>query len=101
MEAQVLLGGQVRVERRVLEYQANVAPDGVAVGGGVVASHHGSSGSCVRERAEDFDGGGLAGPVRAKEAEGLSPADREVDAANGLDVAIALDQAGDRDHGLR
>ena len=37
VEAQVLLGGQVRVEGRVLEDQADVAADLVALGDDVVA----------------------------------------------------------------
>ena len=39
VEAQVLLGGQVVVERGVLEHQPDVAPDRVPLGGHVVAGH--------------------------------------------------------------
>jgi hypothetical protein len=49
----------------------------------------------VRQGAQDLDGGGLARPVRAEEAEGLSGGDLEVDAAHGLDLAVALGQRAD------
>ena len=39
------------------------------------------------ERREHPERGGLAGPVRAEEAEDLAGADVEVDAADGFDVA--------------
>jgi hypothetical protein len=42
-----------------------------------------------QERGEHAQGRGLAGTVRAEEAEDLACADREVDAADGLDLRLA------------
>ena len=45
------------------------------------------------QRGEDAHRGGLAGPVRAEQTEHGAAGDREVDAAQGLGVAEALDEA--------
>ena len=44
------------------------------------------------EPFEHFDGRGLAGAVRAKQADTGPPPDDEVDAGNGREVAVALDE---------
>ena len=41
---------------------------------------------------EDFDGGGFAGAVGAEQAEDFAFFDGEADAADGFDVAVALDE---------
>src|SRR5687767_993395 len=46
---------------------------------------------------EDLDGRGLAGAVGAQQAEDLARSDVEVDAGDGLDVAVALGQAANPD----
>ena len=48
---------------------------------------------------EDLDGRRLAGAVRAEQAEQLAALDGEVDAADDLGVAVALDEAVDLDDG--
>src|SRR5438270_912021 len=72
VEAQVLLPRQVVVQGGVLEHQADIAPYGVALLDDVMTSDPGGTRSRVRQGAQDLDGGGLARPVRAEEAEGLS-----------------------------
>ena len=103
VEAEVLLGGQVGVEGRVLEDEADVAPDLVLFGPRVVAGDRCRPGGRVRERAEDLDRRGLAGTVRPEEPEGLAPGHLEVDATYRLDLAVALGEPGDGNHrvGLR
>ena len=41
---------------------------------------------------EDLDRGGLAGAIRAEQAEALAGADLEVEAPDGMDVAVVLEQ---------
>ena len=48
---------------------------------------------------EDLDGRGLAGAVRAKQAEDLARADGEVDALKGLEVAVGLAEGARFDDG--
>ena len=50
--------------------------------------------SCGDEPLEDLDRGGLAGAVRAEQAEALAGAHLEVEAVDGDHVAVALHQAG-------
>ena len=88
MEAQVLLGGQVGIERGVLEHEADVAAHGVPFGDHVVPGHDGAAGRRPHQGAEDADGGRLAGAVRPEEPERLPRRDLEVDAADGLDIAV-------------
>ena len=97
MEAQVLLPGQVAVQRGVLEHQADVAAHGVPLPHHVVPGNPGGPRGGVRQGAQDLDRGGLASAVRAKEAESLPRGHLEVDAAHGVDLAVLLDQLADRD----
>src|SRR5215217_9359706 len=92
VEAQVLLGRQVGVEGRLLEDQADVAANLVPLAGDVEAGHRGRAGGRLGQGAEDLDGGRLAGAVGAEEPEGLPRPDVQVDAGNGLDLLVALDQ---------
>ena len=98
VQAQVLLGRQIPVERRVLEHQPDVAPHLVAFTLDIVASHAGGAAGRVHERAEHADRRRLARPVGAEEAERLAGRDREVDAAHRFDLAVALDETVHR-HG--
>ena len=86
MQLEVLLGGQVAVERRVLEDEADVAADVVALAHHVVAGDLRAPARRLGERAEHVDRGGLAGAVRTQESEHLAGLDGERDAADGLDV---------------
>jgi hypothetical protein len=74
VQAQVLLGGQVAVERRVLEDQADVAPHLVAFCVDVVAGDRGRAAARAHERAQHVDRRRLAGAVGAEEAEDLAGA---------------------------
>jgi hypothetical protein len=51
-----------------------------------------------RERAEDADGGGLAGAVRAEQTEHLALVDGERDARERGDLLVALLEPFDGDH---
>jgi len=97
VQAQVLRRGEVAVERRVLEHQADVPADLVALTGDVEAAHAGGAGGGPRERAEHVDRRALAGAVRAEEAEDLAASDREGHATDGLDLAVGLDEVLDLD----
>ena len=46
----------------------------------------------IAEAFEDFDGGGFAGAVGAEEAEDFAFVDAEADAADGFEIAVALDE---------
>jgi hypothetical protein len=99
VQAEVLLGGQVAVERRVLEHEADVPADGVALAGDVEAVHAGGAGGGPGERAEHVDRRALAGAVGAEEAEDLAAGDGERHTADGLDLAVGLDERVDLDGG--
>ncbi len=99
VQAEVLLGGEVAVERLVLEDEADVPADVVALGGDVEAAHAGGAGGGPRERAEHVDRRALAGAVGAEEAEDLAASDGERDAADGLDLAVGLGELVDLDGG--
>ncbi len=92
VEAQVARGREVRVERRVLEDEADVAAHRRALAHDVEARDARLALARVRERAEDLDRGRLARAVRPQEAERLAGVHGQVEAANRLDVAVALDQ---------
>src|SRR5205823_5128363 len=81
--------------------QPDVAPDRVPLGGHVVTGHLGGPRAGTGQRAQNLDGGGLAGAVGAEETERLPGGHLEVDAADGLDLAVVLGQAGDRDRHRR
>ena len=95
VEAHVLVGGEAVVEGRVLEDEADGLADGVPLGGDVVAGDSGAAGGRAHEGAEDVDGGGLAGAVRAEEAEYLALLHLEADVVDGGKGAEAFAEAGD------
>ena len=99
VQAEVLLGGEVAVERRVLEHEADVPADGVALADDVEAAHAGGTGRGPGERAQHVDRRALAGAVGAEEAEDLAASDGERDTADGLDLAVGLDECLDLDGG--
>jgi hypothetical protein len=101
VQAQVLGRAQVSVEGRVLEDEADVAADVVALGGDVEAGDARAPAGGTREGAEDVDRGGLPGTVGAEEAEHLAAADLEAHAPHRRDVAERLAQVGDGDCGVR
>ena len=101
VQAQVLLGGEVDVERGVLEDEADVAADVVALGDDVEAADARRPRTSAGEGAEHVDRRALAGAVGAEEAEDLARRDGERDAADGVDLAVGLDEPLDVDRGLR
>jgi hypothetical protein len=46
---------------------------------------------------EDLDGGGLAGSIGTEEGEHLAGLDRQVDAIDGAQIAVTLDETADFD----
>ena len=64
--------------------------DGVAPR--VVAEDGGLAGGGAGEPEQDADGGGLARAVRAEEAVDLTGFDVEVEAVEGVDLAVVLDE---------
>src|SRR4029077_6864715 len=52
-----------------------------------------------REAFENFDGRGLAGAVRAQQAEALAGRDGEVEPVHGRECAVALDEPAAADRG--
>jgi hypothetical protein len=49
----------------------------------------------IAQALQDFDSRRFSGPVGAEQAEDFAFLDKEADAADGLDVAVALDQVFD------
>ena len=89
VQDQQLAARLARVEPRLLERDADPATGLVRVAGDVDAHHLGAPRGDRQQRREHPHGRRLAGAVGPEEAEDLSGADLEVDAAYGLDVAFA------------
>ena len=101
VQPQVLLGGEVDVQRGVLEDQADVAAHVVALGDDVEAADARRPGRGRGQGAEHVDRRALAGAVGAEEAEDLARRDGERHAADGVDLAVGLDEVVDLDGGGR
>jgi hypothetical protein len=65
-----------------------------------VAGECGPPAGRLQEGGQHVDRGRLAGPVGPEEAEDLPPADVEVDAAHGGEVAVLLHEALDLDDAI-
>jgi hypothetical protein len=89
VEDEQLASRLARVEAGLLERDAHAAAGSVGSLNHVGAGHLGPAAGDGEERGEHAHRGGLACSVRAEEAEDLSPADVQVDAANGLDGPLA------------
>ena len=98
VEAQVLLGGEVVVESRVLEDQADVASHLGALGDDVEARHLGAAGGRPDQGAQHRDRRRLAGAVGTQEPEGLARRHREAHLAHRVELAVALGEVGGGDH---
>jgi hypothetical protein len=82
LQAQVVAGGEERVESRFLERDADEPADLRPVLDDVVARDERSPRGRREQRGQDVDRGGLPGAVRPEEAVDLSWVDREVDAVD-------------------
>ena len=100
-QAQVLAAGEVAVDRRVLAGEPDRAPHRVRLvrrrRGRAPSARPPSGGSSVVEHP---DRGGLAGAVRAEQAEDRAGRHLEVDAGQRDDVAEPFDQPLDSDRRL-
>ena len=97
VERDVLADGEVLVEREALAHVADVALDALGLAGDVVSGDGRAAGGGREQTGQHPDRGGLAGAVRAEEAEHLAGADVEGDAVDGGEGAEAARQIGDVD----
>ena len=91
---------QLRVQGGGLEADPDARLERVGAAGDVDAEDADLAPVGLAQPLEDLDGRGLARTVRAEQAEDLALRDVEVDAVDGLDVAVALGQAADADDGF-
>ena len=96
---QVVAAAQALLYRRLLEDDPHGAPDRVPVGDDVQAQHPGRARRGRAQRRKDREERRLAGPVRTQECEHFAPPDRQVDALQGLHLAIILHHGADLDGG--
>src|SRR5579862_1049886 len=87
VETQVLRGGQIVVEGRVLEDEADLLPHLERVLRDIEPGDPGAARCRPQESAEHVDRRRLAGSVRAEESERLPLSDLERHGANGLEIA--------------
>src|SRR5207245_6504007 len=66
----------------------------------ILAEDDGGASCGIAQAFQDFDSAGLAGTVRAEQAEDFAFADAKADAANGFDVTVALDEIFDSNNGF-
>jgi hypothetical protein len=90
LHPQQLAAGHQRVDRRLLQGDADRAPHGVGVGDDVVAGDARRPGRGPQQRREDPHGGRLARAVRPEEAVDLARRDLEVEPVDGADAALEL-----------
>jgi hypothetical protein len=90
LQSKVVATGEQRVERRLLERDADHRAHLRAFLDDVVATDTCSSGRWRQQRRQDVDGGRLPGPVRAEEAVDLTRSDGDVDAVDGARALLVL-----------
>jgi hypothetical protein len=95
LQPQVLAGGQVRVERRLLERRADRAPHRGTLLDDVVARDEGRARGRRQQRRQHVDRRRLSGAVRAQEAVDLARLDAQVDAVDRFDVLELADEGPD------
>ena len=100
VEAERLAHGQVGIEAAALQDDADPLAPGAAAVLRVLAQHRDLPAAALAVALEDLDRRRLAGPVGAEEGKDLARPHLEVDAANRLELAIALAQAADGDDGI-
>ena len=89
--------GQLRVERRGLEADADAWLERIRAVGDVEAEDDGLAAIGRPQALEDLDRGRFARSVRPKQAKDLACGDIEIDPIDGARVAVTLDQAADTD----
>jgi hypothetical protein len=95
---EVVLGAEALVDPALLEQGPRESPDLAGARGHVAAEDLGPAAARLEKAEEEADGGRLAGPVRAEEAEDDAGRDLEVEALEGrdrLEVAAQLGRADD------
>lgn len=92
--------GQLVVQRRVLEDEANARPDLIRPAANVEAGDPGLAVGRPDQGAERADGGRFPCPVGAQEAEPLAPSHLQVDAPDCLQLAEVPPQPACRDRRL-
>src|SRR4029079_15748565 len=92
---------ELRVEGGGLERDADPGLDRIRIGDDVDAEDPHGARIGLPQALEDLHGRGLAGAVRAEQAEHGSGPDLEADAVDGARRAIALSQVLDADDGIR
>jgi hypothetical protein len=97
---EVLVAGEVLVDRGVLTCEPDVGAQLGRLGHDVEAGDAGAAPIGLEQRGEDAHGGGLAGAVRPEQAEDGALLRLEVDAVESDDVAVGLGQAGGGDCGF-
>ena len=98
---QVLQAAEVAVQHHLLG-DVGQAPLGLqGLGGDIEAGHVHAAGRRLEEPQKQVDGGRLAGAVRAQQTVDLGWSDAEVEARDGLHVAIALGQRPRLENGGR
>ena len=90
LQAQRLAHREERVEHQLLRHHAEHAARAAVVGPHVGAHHARRSGIGARETGDHVDEGGLAGAVRAQQAEELAFLDLEAHAGQRTQRAVAL-----------
>ncbi len=87
------------VHAGVVRHVADDAPHALGIDGHVDAVDLDAPGRRLEQRRHDADGGGLAGAVRADEAEDLAVADLEAHVAQHVERAVAVPQVVRADRG--
>src|SRR6185436_3963282 len=100
-ELDVLIDRQQLIQRELLRHVADRALDALGIAAHIDAADKGSAGSRLQQSAQHPDGRRLACAVGAKEAEDLSPLDRERQIVNGDEGTEAARQAAHVDRGRR
>jgi hypothetical protein len=90
LHAQQLAAGHQRVDRRLLQRDADRAPHRVAVVDHVVPGDERAAGGRAQQRGEDPHHRRLSGAVGPEESVDLAFADLEVQAVDGADAALEL-----------
>ena len=100
---QRLADREVRLDRDVLQHQADLLAQGAAARpvARVAAEHLGPAGVAAAEPLQDLQRGGLARAVRPEQREDLAVRDSEAHPAHGRHRAVALGQPGHDDRAGR